>query len=257
MAQTTIEWTQRTLNFWVGCSIVSSGCSSCYAMKMAKRLEAMGVPAYAGTTMTTKAGPVWTGRLNRGSPARWREPATVAAPSLFFVNSMSDFFHPDVPDEWRAEALDVMRATPRHEYQVLTKRPALVEEMLARIEQILPPNVWLGTSIENAMVKHRIDELRQVEASLRWLSIEPLIGSVGELDLSGIGWIVAGAESGPRARLMDEAWVREVRDQCIAQDVRFFYKQAATPAGKKLSLPLLDDRQWMEWPRRPDAIRAA
>jgi protein gp37 len=249
MTKSDIEWTERTLNLWVGCTIVSAGCTNCYAMKWAARLEAAGQhKQYAGTTKGSNAGAVWTGLVNVAPESRWQEAPRQHKPTLFFVNSMSDFFHPaEHLEEPRKRAIQMFRATQRHDYQILTKRPELVAEQLQRIDETLPGNVWLGTSVENQRVVDRVDHLRRVEARIRFLSVEPLIGPIDELDLAGIHWVIIGDESGPGARRTDLRWTRRVRDICVEQGVALFYKQAIV-AGKKVSLPYLDGRQWIQMP---------
>ncbi|MGD9879012.1 MAG: DUF5131 family protein [Hyphomicrobiaceae bacterium] len=227
MTRTTgIEWTEHTWNPILGCSLASAGCTNCYAMRMAHRLAAMGKPSYDGLTKSTRAGAVWTGVLRQAPASQVAKPRALRPPSTIFVNSMSDLFHPDASDDWRDAAYDVMREVERHTYQVLTKRP----EVAARYYQARPhihrlPQVWLGVSVERADARWRIDALRGIPAAIRFLSIEPLIGAVGELNLSGIHWVITGGESGPGARPCDPAWVREIRDQCAAASVPLFHKQ--------------------------------
>lgn len=222
---TGIEWTGHTWNPFVGCSINSPGCTNCYAMRQAHRIQKLqGTRVYDGTTRLTKGGPVWSGKINRATPATWRKPLTIADPSLIFVNSMSDFFHPGAPDDWRLEALGIMAATP-HQYQILTKLVDQAKRFLHDQDAELPENVWVGASVERADFRFRIDQLREIPATIRFLSIEPLIGRIGKLDLSGIHWVIAGGESGPKARGMHSDWVREVRDECDRQGVAFFFKQ--------------------------------
>jgi protein gp37 len=195
-------------------------------MRLAARIETFGTaPADTGTTRTANGNPVWTERINRASPATWRKPLSVKAPSMFFVNSMSDFFHAAAPDEWRLEALEIMRTTPRHQYQVLTERPENVVPFLARTGAELPANAWLGATVERADVVHRIDVLRAAPARIRFLSAEPLLGPLGEFDLAGVDWVIVGGESGPHARSMRAEWVRELVSQCAAQGVQLFVKQ--------------------------------
>jgi protein gp37 len=251
MGKSSIEWCERTLNLFTGCDIISAGCTNCYAMRMAHRIEAMGQHRqYFGTTKVVNGNPVWTGKLQLAPESRWKEPLQRQPPTIFFVNSMSDFWHPAAEDAWIRRALMIFELTPRHQYQVLTKRPENINPRLERLGcgMRLPPNFWAGVSVENARVVERIDELRQVQADIRFLSVEPLIGPLGRVDLSGIHWVIVGAESGPGARPMSWQWVREVRDQCVNQGVAFFLKQSATAAGHKISLPYLDGRRWTEMP---------
>ncbi len=184
MARTSkIEWTEHTWNPIVGCSVESAGCTNCYAMRMARRLEGFGQPAYQGLTKSTKGGPVWTGVIRQASDAQINKPARISPPSIIFVNSMSDLFHPDAEDQWRDDAYSVMRRVDRHTYQVLTKRPQVARAYYDKRPAIHRlPQIWMGVSVELADVRWRIDELREIPASVRFLSIEPLIGPVGEMD---------------------------------------------------------------------------
>ena len=212
MSESAIEWTDVTWNPVAGCSVMSAGCTNCYAMQMARRLDAMGVNKYRGLTRRSGSRTVWKGvvREDRGSldiPVRWKKPRKV------FVNSMSDLFHPGVSDEFIQDIWPVMERTPRHSYQMSASRlPAL-------------PNVWLGTNVEGGRVVHRIDELRKVSAAVRFISFEPLIGLVDRIDLSGIHWAIVGGESGPDARPMQESWVDEIQGICDLHETAFFFKQ--------------------------------
>ena len=197
--QSSIEWTDLTWNPVVGCSIESAGCKNCYAMRMAARLQAMGHEKYAGLTQPSKRGAVWTDKVrcheqSVDTPLSWKKPRRV------FVNSMSDLFHPDVPSDFVQRIWDVMGATPQHHYQILTKRPQRMAELLKEISPVPLTNVWLGTSVEDSRVVDRMSHLRDVPASVRFISFEPLIGDVGQVDLTGIHWAIVGGESGPRAR---------------------------------------------------------
>lgn len=228
MARTTsIEWTEHTWNPFVGCSIISPGCKNCYAMRMAFRCGEMGHAAYNGVAQSSNAGPVWTGKINRNSESAMTAPLRRRIAAVFFVNSMSDFWHPNADDKWRHEAFDVMVATPQHQYQVLTKRPDLIAPTLARMGRRLPENIWLGATVEDDRVSERIDHLRAVPANIRFLSVEPMIGKLGTPDLSGIDWVITGGESGPRCRICQGSWVREVRDHIAAkhQNISLFHKQ--------------------------------
>lgn len=223
---TAIEWTEHTWNPMSGCSLESAGCTNCYAMRLAHRLGAMGQPGYQGLTRASRAGPVWTGELRLAGPAQLDKPRRIRRPAVIFVNSMSDLFHPDAPDSWRDAAFEVMTDTPRHTYQVLTKRPQVALAYYAarpRLHRL--PHIWIGASVENARVAGRIGILRQIPAGLRFLSLEPLIAPVGRLDLAEIGWAITGGESGPHARPCNPDWVRDIRDQCVAAGVPFFHKQ--------------------------------
>lgn len=263
---TSIEWTNHSWNPFVGCEIVSAGCKNCYAMRMAARLQGFGVEAYQGVVQSTKAGPVWTGVVRRSSDATMAKPRKIGQPSMIFVNSMSDFWNEEADDEWRAEALDIVRKTPRHQYQALTKRPQNTLPIMKRMGiKRLPDNFWHGATVEDHRVVERIDHLREVPASIRFLSVEPMTAHLGAVDLTGIHWVITGGESGPKARPMKPDWVREVRDQAVEQGVPHFFKQWGhwsnnplgargeayvkkhDPHGKGGSL--LDGRPWKEFPR--------
>lgn len=224
MAETSIEWTDATWNPVAGCSVITAGCTNCYAMRMAARLDAMGVEKYKGLTRKSGARHVWTGRLRLDQdalaiPFSWKKPRKI------FVNSMSDLFHEDVPAEFVSRVWSVMEQTPRHTYQILTKRPDRLRSTVIRERLSALPNVWLGTSVEDSRVLHRLDELRQTPAAIRFVSFEPLIGSVADANMTGIHWAIVGGESGPRARLMKEKWVEEIHTLCIATRTAFFFKQ--------------------------------
>ncbi len=224
MSVTQIEWTDATWNPVAGCSIVTAGCTNCYAMDMAKRLQAMGNKKYSGLTRRSGSRTIWNGVVREdqsslAKPYRWKKPRKI------FVNSMSDLFHDQVSDEFIFAVWNVMRETPQHNYQILTKRPRrMVELVSAQLKDVLP-NVWLGTSIENADVSDRIDDLRAVPAAIRFISFEPLIDSVGKIDLSDIHWAIIGGESGKAARPIREEWIDEIHQQCTKNGTAFFFKQ--------------------------------
>lgn len=224
MAQTQIEWTDATWNPVAGCSLASAGCKHCYAMQMARRLEAMGVEKYRGLTQKRGKRVTWNGKVKEDKaslaiPYQWRKPRKI------FVNSMSDLFHESVSDEFILSVWQVMKDTPQHNYQILTKRPARMQEILnTKIDTVLP-NVWLGTSVENATVVERIDDLRKTPAAIRFISFEPLIASVGSVNLENIDWAIVGGESGNKARRIKEAWIDEIHAQCDIQGTAFFFKQ--------------------------------
>jgi protein gp37 len=246
MAETSIEWTDATWNPVAGCTVLTAGCTNCYAMRMAARLDAMGVPKYAGLTRKSGKRAVWTGkiRLDEKSlavPKSWSKPRKV------FVNSMSDLFHDDVPAEFIRKVWDVMRDTPRHTYQILTKRPERMAAVLSERGFAVLPNVWLGTSIEDSRVLHRLDEIRAVPAAVRFVSLEPLIGSVAAGDLTGIHWAIVGGESGPRARPMDPEWVNEIEAMCRRSGTAFFFKQWGGK-NKKATGRMLHGRTYDEMP---------
>ena len=224
MAQTTIEWTDATWNPVAGCLVITPGCTNCYAMRMAARLEAMGVAKYEGLTRKSGNRYVWTGKVrldedSLSSPLKWRKPRKI------FVNSMSDLFHPDVPAEFVARVWDVMERTPHHTYQILTKRPERMREVITTLGLRALEHVWLGTSVEDAAVLSRLDDLRETPAIVRFVSFEPLIGSVAGANLENIHWAIVGGESGPRARPIDEDWVDEIRLNCLTSGTAFFFKQ--------------------------------
>ena len=227
MAETQIEWTDATWNPVAGCSIISPGCKNCYAMEMARRLEAMGVDKYAGLTRRSGKRVIWKG-IVREDPSSLRIPLAWKKPKKIFVNSMSDLFHEGVSDRFIAEVWKVMRATPHHHYQILTKRPERMAKVVtSRIREVLP-NVWLGTSVEDAEVTGRIAHLRSVPAAIRFISFEPLIGPVGDVDLTGIHWAIVGGESGRSARPIREEWIDEIYGQCSHYKTAFFFKQWGT-----------------------------
>lgn len=227
MAETQIEWTDATWNPVAGCAIVTAGCTNCYAMEMARRLEAMGIEKYAGLTRRSGQRTIWNGVVREDPnsldiPERWKKPRKI------FVNSMSDLFHEGVSDTFIERVWAVMRNTPHHHYQILTKRPDRMAAVVAdKIKDVLP-NVWLGTSVENADVVDRIAHLKSVPAAIRFISFEPLIGAVGPVDLTGIDWAIVGGESGRSARPIREEWIDELHDQCLESETAFFFKQWGT-----------------------------
>jgi len=237
-----IEWTEATWNPTTGCDRISAGCDNCYALALAKRLKAMGTAKYQIDGDPRTSGPGFGVAVHSAAldvPLRWREPR------LIFVNSMSDLFHARVPIGFIRQVFEVMVETPQHTYQLLTKR----SRRLARLASALPwpANVWMGVTVENADVLARVDDLRRVPAAVRFLSCEPLIGPLTSLNLSGVDWVIAGGESGPRARPVDEQWLLDLRDRCHAKRVPYFFKQwgGRTPkAGGRL----LQGRTWDEMP---------
>lgn len=234
MAQASkIEWTEATWNPVTGCAKVSPGCKFCYADRMAKRLHAMGQHRYRNGFRTT---------LHEDLvdlPRRWRKPRVI------FVNSMSDLFHKDVPLDFIRRCFDTMAATPQHTYQVLTKRPERVAEIGGDLPW--PENIWMGTSVENKDYTGRVHELRKVPAAVRFLSVEPLLGPIRRLPLSGVHWVIVGGESGPGARPMLPEWVTSIRDQCLKRDVPFFFKQWGGVQKSRTGREL-DGRTWNEMP---------
>lgn len=222
MAETAIEWTDVTWNPVAGCTVISPGCTNCYAMRMAARLEAMSVQKYKGLTRRSGGRVVWTGKVRLDHKAL-NAPKGWAKPKKIFVNSMSDLFHEAVPTAFIERVWNVMTNAPQHTYQILTKRP----DRMAEICNQLPPlsNVWLGTSVENADYLYRIDQLRNVAAAIRFISFEPLIGSVAGANLRNVHWAIVGGESGPKSRAMREEWIDEIESMCRAEGTAFFFKQ--------------------------------
>ena len=230
-----IEWTESTWNPVTGCTKVSPGCKHCYAERIAERLRAMGQENYRkGFALTLQPQML-------DLPLRWRAPQTI------FVNSMSDLFHENVPLDYIQRVFDVMRRAHWHRFQVLTKRA----DRLAELAPKLPwePNIWMGVSVESDRYRGRIDALRQADAAIRFLSLEPLLGPVHDLNLQGIHWVIVGGESGPGARPMDAAWAKDLRDQCRRSKVPFFFKQWGG-TNKKRAGRVLDGRTWDEMPVR-------
>jgi protein gp37 len=215
-----IEWTEATWNPTTGCDKMSPGCDNCYALTLSKRLKAMGQAKYQNDGDPTTSGPGFGITVH---PDTLDIPRSWASPRVIFVNSMSDLFHTDVPEQYILKVFDVIAATPQHQYQVLTKR----SKRLAQIGQRLdwPPNLWMGVSVESSKYRFRLDQLRKADAAVRFVSAEPLLGPLADLDLDGIHWLIAGGESGPKARPLDPAWVVDLRDQCGAAGVPFFFKQ--------------------------------
>lgn len=234
MAQeSSIEWTEATWNPVTGCTKISPGCKHCYAERMALRLRAMGQPRYRdGFSVKLQHDVV-------SLPMRWKKPRVI------FVNSMSDLFHEAVPDEFILECFAVMNETPRHVFQVLTKRPQRLAGLAAGLDWT--DNIWIGTSIESADYTPRAKLLAAVPAAVRFLSVEPLLGPIPRLPLTGIDWVIVGGESGPGAREMKPDWVRQIRDRCVGRNVKFFFKQWGG-VHKSRTGRLLDGRTWDEMP---------
>jgi protein gp37 len=246
MADTSIEWTDATWNPVAGCTVVTSGCTNCYAMRMAARLDAMGLEKYRGLTRRSGKRAVWTGKV-RLDEKSLQIPTTWSKPRKVFVNSMSDLFHPVVPVPFIRRVWHVMQETPQHTYQILTKRPERMAEVLRKDQFLVLPNVWLGTSVEDGQVLGRLDDLRRVQAVIRFVSFEPLIGSVAGADLTHIHWAIIGGESGPRARPMQSAWVEEIEVMCRKAHVAFFFKQWGGK-NKKARGRTLHGRTFDEYP---------
>jgi len=240
--KTGIEWTDVTWNPTTGCDRISAGCDNCYALAMAKRLKAMGSARYQQDGNPLTSGPGFALTVHPDAldqPYRWTGRRTV------FVNSMSDLFHAKVSLDFLKQVLGVMADTPQHTYQVLTKRSARLPKIADKLDW--PPNLWLGVSVEDAEHLYRVDHLRAVVAAVRFLSCEPLLGSLACLDLTDIGWVITGGESGPHARPLDQEWVREIRDLCIAAEVPFFHKQWGGRTPKQGGREL-DGLLWNEMP---------
>jgi len=207
-----IEWTEQTWNPTIGCTKVSQGCKNCYAETMALRLKAMGVHGYENGFRLTLM------------PERLAEPLERKKPTVYFVNSMSDVFHEQVPFHYIEEIFDVILNAHQHTFQFLTKRAKRMEKFFRT--RSVPPNAWLGVSVENQRYGiPRIDSLREIDTGIRFLSAEPLLEDLGEMDLDGIHWVIVGGESGPKARPMRQEWVENIKTQCEEADVAFFFKQ--------------------------------
>jgi len=240
---TTIEWTEQTWNPTTGCTKVSSGCEHCYAETMANRLKAMGIKGYEN------------GFNLRILPERLKEPLSRRKPTTYFVNSMSDLFHDGVPIEFLDQVFDVIRRTPQHTYQILTKRATRMRTYFEPEKRVVPHNVWLGVSVENRKQGlPRINELRAIDASIRFLSVEPLLEDLGPLDISGIHWVIVGGESGPKARPMKYQWIESIKNQCEESNVAFFFKQwggwgaDGKRRSKKANGRLFEGRVWDQMP---------
>jgi protein gp37 len=228
-----IEWTETTWNPVTGCTKISPGCKNCYAERMAIRLQAMGQPNYRNGFQVTLHDRMLL------LPLEWKKPR------MIFVNSMSDLFHKDVPTEFIEKTFAIMRKASWHTFQVLTKRSDRLREIEEKID--IPKNVWLGVSVECEDYLSRIDDLRAANVSVKFLSLEPLIGPLPGLDLKGIDWVIVGGESGPGARPMQEEWVTDIRDICLASNVPFFFKQWGGVIKKRAGR-VLEGRTWDQMP---------
>jgi protein gp37 len=228
-----IEWTEATWNPTTGCTKVSPGCKFCYAERMAKRLHGMKSPNYRNGFDLT----VHEHMLDR--PLQWRTPKRI------FVNSMSDLFHEDVSEDFIQRVFTVMRQAHWHSFQILTKRAERLAQLSSSIDW--PSNVWMGVSVEDERRIARIDCLRNTDANIKFLSLEPLLGPLPALDLSEIDWVIVGGESGPNAREMKPDWVLEIRDQCVIAGVPFFFKQWGG-RNKKATGRQLENETWDEFP---------
>lgn len=268
--ESNIEWTDATWNPVRGCTKISPGCKNCYAETFAERWRGIpGHPFEQGFDLK-----LVPHKLNE--PKKWKEPKKI------FVNSMSDLFHKDIPFEYIQQVFEVMRETPHHIYQVLTKRPEIMRQFCQEFYPEPLQNVWLGTSVENSTYVLRADCLKNIPAAVRFLSIEPLLGEIDFIDLKGIDWVIVGGESGPKARPMHPDWVRKIRDLCVESDTAFFFKQwgewvcanqdseaeidpfqttkqnfglvEVYRVGKKKAGRLLDGREWNEMPKVKETL---
>jgi protein gp37 len=241
MGQSSIEWTEQTWNPVTGCTKISPGCKFCYAERFAKRLQAMGAENYRNGFKLT----LHSHMLER--PLEWRKP------SIIFVNSMSDLFHKDVPEEFILAVFHTMNRAHWHQFQILTKRPERVLAMNKKINWT--PNIWMGTSVESNEYVDRIDVLRKTSAKIKFLSLEPLLSALPTLNLKKIDWVIVGGESGPKARPMKPEWVLEIKRQCRRAVVPFFFKQWGGK-NKKQAGRILNGRTWDEMPRTLEAAYA-
>ncbi len=228
-----IEWTEATWNPVTGCTKISAGCQNCYAYTMAQRLHAMRNPRYKnGFSITLHEDLI-------------KKPLTWKTPKRIFVNSMSDLFHEDIPFEFIKETFKTMNEASWHTFQILTKRSERLKELAPQLTWT--PNIWMGVTVENSDVKYRIEDLKTIPASIKFLSLEPLLSDLGELNFSGIDWVIVGGESGPKSRPMDIQWVRPIRDYCLNNNIPFFFKQWGG-VNKKKSGNLLDGTIWNQYP---------
>lgn len=239
MKATKIEWTEATWNPTSGCTKISSGCRNCYAERMAKRLQAMGVDKYKDGFELRMHPEVLS------EPYSWRNPRTV------FVNSMSDLFHENMPFHFIEKVFKVMNENPIHTFQVLTKRADILSQYSDRLKWT--KNIWIGVTVENQDNISRIDFLKKVKGNVRFLSIEPLLSRIENLNLKNIDWVIVGGESGPGARQMDESWVLEIKEQCVNQSTPFFFKQWGG-TNKKKNGRLLEGQIWDEMPEREKMV---
>ncbi len=240
-SKSAIEWTEQTWNPTTGCTKISPGCLNCYAEVMAKRLQAMGTHGYENGFKLSLV------------PTRLNQPVVRKKPTMYFVNSMSDLFHEDIPDEYLDDIFNIISTTQQHTYQILTKRANRMLEYLK--QKSIPQNIWLGVTVEN--IEHglpRIELLRALNSKVRFLSCEPLLENLGVLDLANIHWVIAGGESGANARPMNKQWVISLRDECEKQKVAFFFKQwgiwgaDGKKRAKKANGRVLNGKIWDEYP---------
>ena len=240
MNETKISWSEFSWNPVHGCSQVSEGCNNCYAERISRKWK-----------LTKKP---WTHENALENvilkPHKIREPYTIKQPSLIFVNSMSDMWHTRIPIDYREQVFDVMRDLPQHTFQILTKRPRAA----ARYQGTWTENIWQGTSIESPKYLYRIDQLRECQAKTRFLSLEPLLEDLGELNLENIHWVIVGGESGPNHRPMPHSWVRNIRDQCVEQGIPFFFKQSAAYKSETGKLLEEIDGTQTKWQQMPEGV---
>ena len=230
-----IEWTESTWNPVTGCNEISPGCKNCYAKPLSNRLRAMGQENYRNGFQVT------THEHMLVKPTKWRKPR------MIFVNSMSDLFHKAIPDDFIKKVFEVPRQAPQHVYQFLTKRSQRLVELSPELP--LTENVWMGVSVETADYLFRIDHLRETSAHIKFISFEPLLGPIGDIDLTGIDWVIVGGESGPYARPVEKEWVTDIRDRCLKAGAAFFFKQWGG-VNKKKAGRVLDGRAWNQMPER-------
>lgn len=242
MRKSKIEWTEETWNPSAGCTKISSGCKNCYAETMAIRLQAIGMHGYENGF---KFNPV---------PSRLNDPLKRKKPTVFFVNSMSDIFHEEMPDEYLNKIFNIIELTPHHTYQILTKRADRMYDYFSK--RPVPNNIWLGVTVENKLQGlPRIDKLRQLKAKVLFLSIEPLLEDLGKMNLKNIDWVIVGGESGHKARPMEKEWIVNIKQQCETEGIAFFFKQWGTwgedkiKRNKKLNGKQLDSKVWQQYPK--------
>jgi len=240
MRKTKIEWTEQTWNPSVGCTKISDGCKHCYAETMAKRLEAMGTKGYE------------EGFKFNIMEERLFQPLEVKRPTKFFVNSMSDLFHEEMPFDYIDKVMDIIEKTPRHVYQILTKRDERMKQYFS--SRTIPSNIWLGVTVESDKYVSRIDSLREIDANIKFISMEPLLSDINGLNLKGIDWVIVGGESGVKARPMNPEWAMKIKDQCKDQKTAFFFKQWGAwgadgrKRSKKANGRILEGKVWEEYP---------
>jgi protein gp37 len=241
MGKTTIEWTEATWNPVTGCTKISPGCDHCYAERLAERLRLMGQPNYVnGFELTLQP-------QSLSIPEKWK------SPQIVFVNSMSDLFHKGVPLDYIQQVFEVMNRANHHIYQILTKRSKRLSQLNSSLDWA--SHIWMGVSVENQNYTFRIDHLRETGAHIKFLSLEPLLGPLPNLNLEGMDWVIVGGESGPGARVMHKEWALEIRDQCIEANVPFFFKQWGG-TNKKKNGRILDNRTWDEMPVMKECTKA-